>query len=1234
MFNEGQNKKDIDDQFNFHEPSDEFIQKRLVYSYLYGAVLRSGNKGSNFWCDMLESDDSVMYSIISKIDYDEIKDKIQYHILSLKTLDNIVTFGKRHISAILTLVADYITLLMHWNEKLSDDSPLKNTILSFFSNDVKHIKDLFYMIDSKLLNEIDGATYFTSIFFKAKKLNDWSDSPNTDFNANVSDNVSINGYMFDVFRNICESIVANFALIKSIANRDFNTVLYNRNHNPHVTLMIAFFELLKNIDSKIIDFKYRHLKYYYEGVLMFKKRKSMMDNTIICLSCNSFSSNTFLPRKTNLSGGKDRNGNDIIFKTNDGIMVGHAAIKTIKTFLRSGIRLSKFSNNPGIDVEIAAYDMDEVYSNNSKLYLFSQKRSNATTLKASKGINKSCLLIYSPVLKLKDGQRKISICIFPLATSLKLLLQEISKIYYKNLEKKHDHVLKSFSRLLEKTIAIYYSCDEEIIKIPSKNTNCFWNSERQCFSIDINVQVGMPPVSESNIDNPINIKKEKSPIISITLNNTEMLWCWILFCKIQYEKICINVDVKECRDLILQNDLGLIDCGQSFFPFGPMPNIGSNFYIGSNEIFSKNISNLRINIEWGNLPNDKGFKEYYKDYGEYVDTHDFVASVSFLHQRCWFPLNSESRQIIELFDSTKNTNSDEIILEDKHINNLNLQLLNLDGKHNFEQQSFFSSASTGGFLRFELCGPPMAFGHYIYPQLLAKSMFLEKVKYIKKLVKKDIQTPYTPTIKTISLDYSSNEEINLLKKKMNSNDFVYVHPFGYQSLIVEKNDKRESVFIDTLSLRKNGYALINIEIQNLDTPTFNLYIDIDQVSVDKQNTCVWKYLSDNQWIPFSKEYIIGDETNNLMRSGIIKFRVPKINRKNNTICKDTSDNSTWIQLMILSYKEKLPTILNIYLQVVRATRGEDTGEYKIESNSIKSTFDSSFSNINIFQPLSSVGGRQEETEQQLYTRISQRLRHKDRAISTRDYEDIVLSSFPQISSVKCIKKNKNHIIVVVLDRSNSVNNGRIFPETSKSTLNSIREELFKHCSPFVKIDVINPVYEKFKIVVEVKFKDDDNTEIYKKELNNAIKMFLSPWRFDINDTQNIKIGNSIRSIDIITFIKSLDYVKVVGNFIIMKKNENKTVCVTNYGSVLHPSHEWSILYSSNQHDIIAIDKLTNTKDNGINIGNMRVGENFVVGPLDIEKLEQKESKQNLLFNESIEGFYLSINNTYVNKEKK
>ncbi len=78
---------------------------------------------------------------------------------------------------------------------------------------------------------------------------------------------------------------------------------------------------------------------------------------------------------------------------------------------------------------------------------------------------------------------------------------------------------------------------------------------------------------------------------------------------------------------------------------------------------------------------------------------------------------------------------------DKHINNLNLQLLNLDGEHNFEQQSFFSSASTGGFLRFELCGPPMAFGHYIYPQLLAKSMFLEKAKYIKKIFKLYILQP-------------------------------------------------------------------------------------------------------------------------------------------------------------------------------------------------------------------------------------------------------------------------------------------------------------------------------------------------------------------------------------------------------------------------------------------------------------------------------------------------------------
>jgi hypothetical protein len=53
-------------------------------------------------------------------------------------------------------------------------------------------------------------------------------------------------------------------------------------------------------------------------------------------------------------------------------------------------------------------------------------------------------------------------------------------------------------------------------------------------------------------------------------------------------------------------------------------------------------------------------------------------------------------------------------------------------------------------------------------------------------------------------------------------------------------------------------------------------------------------------------------------------------------------------------------------------------------------------------PFPSFGGRETEDSSQFYKRVSERLRHKERAITIFDYERLVLESFPSIYKVKCV----------------------------------------------------------------------------------------------------------------------------------------------------------------------------------------------------------------------------------------
>ena len=76
-----------------------------------------------------------------------------------------------------------------------------------------------------------------------------------------------------------------------------------------------------------------------------------------------------------------------------------------------------------------------------------------------------------------------------------------------------------------------------------------------------------------------------SPIVFSQLENTSLL------------KLKIEAEVSGIKDLTLENDLGLLDASKPFLPFGPAPTVGSNFYVGSQEAFTKKLKSFQLKHE-------------------------------------------------------------------------------------------------------------------------------------------------------------------------------------------------------------------------------------------------------------------------------------------------------------------------------------------------------------------------------------------------------------------------------------------------------------------------------------------------------------------------------------------------------------------------------------------------------------------------------------------------------------
>ena len=83
-------------------------------------------------------------------------------------------------------------------------------------------------------------------------------------------------------------------------------------------------------------------------------------------------------------------------------------------------------------------------------------------------------------------------------------------------------------------------------------------------------------------------------------------------------------------------------------------------------------------------------------------------------------------------------------------------------------------------------------------------------------------------------------------------------------------------------------------------------------------------------------------------------------------------------------------------------------------------------------------------------------------------------------------------------------------------------------SPFVKVNVIHPIYERIRIDTNVAFRAGLDAGYYASILNEDLKRFLSPWAYE--DGEDIVFGGQIYRSEILAFIEGRDYVDYIINF--------------------------------------------------------------------------------------------------------
>lgn len=426
---------------------------------------------------------------------------------------------------------------------------------------------------------------------------------------------------------------------------------------------------------------------------------------------------------------------------------------------------------------------------------------------------------------------------------------------------------------------------------------------------------------------------------------------------------------------------------------------------------------------------------------------------------------------------------------------------------------------------------------------------------------------YAPFAEDLKVTITTKETISASKNQL----AVYHElPFG-----IEKITRSNLALVPTPEI--GGQLFIGID-QVVSDQNIQLLCQIeegsenpDAIEMYGKATVTWQYLYKNTWNNLKPTYLLKDQTDDFLKAGLVAFTVPKA-------FGDTTlfaENYLWIRATIATPFDTVSKFTNIHAQAVEVVFQNDNNTLEhldngMPAETITKLEDRLATVKKVMQPYASFGGAPKESDVNFYRRVSERLRHKNRAITLWDYEHLVLQEFNYLHKIKCLNhststsfKAPGEVVLVAIPNIIDQNVYDIYkPKLSQTKLNAIENYVNKLNTLHVEAKVTSPVYEPVKITVSARFYEGLDANYYKKQLKNDLAQYLAPWAFDKN--QPISFGNALYASEVIYYIENLNYVDYIKDFKMLHEGEEKDEII--------PTDQKSILTTvvPETHDVTAL----------------------------------------------------------------
>lgn len=891
---------------------------------------------------------------------------------------------------------------------------------------------------------------------------------------------------------------------------------------PQVTLFLVFLELFRHLQDDLNELPERHLRHYYETELGLPRRDALADEVHVIFELARNAAATRLPAGTVLDAGKDKQGQVLSYATQNDLIVSAAAVaeirRTVTEIDRRGNR-RVFKSDAIAESEGASWHTfggKQLHLDPSQRYM----------TEAALGF-----AIASPLLRLAEGMRSIDV-----TAVLRVAVG------------KEPPPTQGIGYALEVALT-----GTEGWLMPDSFSAELANTAG-ALTLRLRLSVGEASAAIVAFDSALHGAGPASrwPVLRCLFRGETGIYETIDGLTVDSANIEVGAD--GVRDLVVQNSDGPLSPDKPIPLFGSQPRIGSQFYIGSAEVFSKKLSYLAFNLEWQAPPAD--FYDHYRAYFDNTDSYlsddfrgYFHANIDLLYDRTW-----DHPILVNQYLFAPSVTEPQTIRA--RANNFVAAFAGrpFNALPDLDVVTPLNASTKYGFARITLCAPTRnalssyaietpfeAFGHQAFTrryasQAIALSQWTS-ASGAKPLLPNE---PYTPVLASLSLDYRAAAD--LTPGNIHAPETMYVlGPFGYT--------EAGGAVPACLAPKIEGTAALYLGIEKLQAPAnLSLLFHIDTGTARDANVLQpgethWSYLRGDRWQSLPATAVLNDSTYGYQKPGLVMLSVPK---EATTTHTTMPTGLVWLRAHIQRAPESVSRTLNLYTQTALAKFTVDPQKLNgydqhlragLAAKTITRLQQRSAAIKQVIQPSTSFNGRPQENDTGYFRRCSERLRHRNRAVTPWDLERLVLEAFSDVFKVKCLPhsdatgktKAGETALVVVPDLRSTDSSNRLEPRAGAVLMRQIQDYITTNLStPFSTVHVIHPVYERIRVDIRVAFRSGLDAGWYSAVLNEDLRRFLSPWAY--TQGEDIVFGARIYKSEILAFLEGCNYVDYVTDF--------------------------------------------------------------------------------------------------------